>query len=99
MYAKVALIVLLFPTDQNLTKCADHYANEVCIYLLQLSCFLVLAWEAFALWEKKDYWEVPVEFLDVLVHMPVQAERGKTVSIGVVFNYSNHFEVCHACGC
>ena len=62
---------------------------------MQLSCFLVTAWEAFAQWEEKTIWEQPVEFLDVSVHMPVQAERTARVILGGIFDYSNHFQVRH----
>lgn len=60
---------------------------------MQLSCFLVLAWEAYALWHRKTYWELPVEFTDISVYMPVQAPRGGKISLGVTFDYSYKFQV------
>ena len=60
---------------------------------MQLACFLVTAWEAFAQFEEKTIWEVPVEFLDVQVFMPVQAERTAKVHLGVLFDFSNRFQV------
>ena len=59
---------------------------------LQLSCFLVTAWEAFAKWEKKSIWERPVEFLDVSVFQPVKCERTDKVKLGVIFDFSNRFQ-------
>ena len=59
---------------------------------LQLSCFLVTAWEAFAKWEKKSIWDYPVEFLDVSVYQPVRAERTEKVKLGVIFDFSNKFQ-------
>lgn len=60
---------------------------------MQLSCFLVTAWEAFAQFEEKTIWQQPVEFSDVSVYMPVQAERTAKVILGVLFDFSNRFQV------
>ena len=53
----------------------------------------MLAWEARALWEHSDYWAMPVEFTDISVYMPVQAPRGGKISLGVLFDFSNNFQV------
>ena len=60
---------------------------------LQLSCFLVTAWEGFAKFEHKTIWEVPVEFTNVSVYQPVQVERTAKVELGVIFDFSNRFQV------
>ena len=60
---------------------------------LQLACFLVTAWEAFAQWEEKLIWDVPVEFTEVSVYMPVQVERTAKVQLDVIFDFSNRFQV------
>ena len=69
------------------------FPKSIDLCCLQLSCFLVTAWEAFAQWEEKTIWEMPVEFLNVRVHRPVQAERTAKVHLGVIFDFSNNFQV------
>lgn len=58
-----------------------------------MSCFLVTAWEALAKFEKKSIWDYPVEFSKVTVYQPVRAERTEKVKLGVLFDFSSHFQV------
>ena len=63
---------------------------------MQLACFLVTAWEAFAKWEEKTIWECPVEFTNVSVYQPVQVERTAKVALNVIFDFSQNFQACLA---
>lgn len=60
---------------------------------MQLSSFLVTAWEAFARWEGKTIWEQPVEFLDMLVNTPIQVEKNGKVVVSCLIDFDNHFQV------
>ena len=60
---------------------------------VQLSSFLVTAWEGRALWDEKPITEFPVEFLDVEVFQPVRAEKTEKVVLEVCYNFSNKFQV------
>ena len=51
------------------------------------------AWEAFAKWEEKTIWEMPVEFTDVSVYQPVQVERTSKVALNVIFDFNQRFQV------
>ena len=61
---------------------------------LQMACFLVTAWEAFAHLHGKTIWELPVEFTDVNVVQPVRADRDEDVTLWVITDNSNHFQAC-----
>ena len=60
---------------------------------MQLSCFLVTAWDVFAEFDKKTIWDYPVEFTNVSVYQPVQVERTEKVILGVLFDFKNQFSV------
>lgn len=60
---------------------------------LQLSCFLVTAWDVFAEFEEKTIWDCPVEFTNVSVYQPVQVERTEKVVLGVLYDYKSQFSV------
>ena len=61
---------------------------------MQMSCFLVTAWEAFAAQEGKSIWQMPVEFMHIEVLQPVRAERTEKVRLSVLFDFSNKFQAC-----
>ena len=67
--------------------------RKLICFPLQLSCFLVTAWDVFAEFDEKTIWEYPVEFTNVSVFQPVQVERTEKVILGVLFDYKNHFSV------
>ena len=60
---------------------------------VQMSAFLVTAWEALAKKHDADsIWEFPVEFLDVQILMPVPVQPDQQIILGVAFNFSNGFQ-------
>ena len=61
--------------------------------MLQMSCFLVTAWEAFAKQHEKSIWDLPVEFSDVHVYQPVSVNRGDKVQLDVSWNFGGNWQV------
>ena len=68
-------------------------ARMLSLWSLQMSCFVVTAWEAFAKQKEKSIWDCPVEFTDVHVFQPVSVKRGDKVLIQVAWDYSGNFQV------
>lgn len=59
----------------------------------QMSAFLVTAWEALAKQHEADsIWDLPVEFNDVKMLMPVPFEKGQKVTLEVRIDFKNHFQ-------
>ena len=59
-----------------------------------MSAFLVTAWEALAKEHEADsIWELPVEFNDVKILMPVPLEKGQKVVLEVRIDFSHRFQV------
>lgn len=55
------------------------------------------AWEAFAVQKQKAPEEVPVVISDIQIFQAVQGEIDTPVTLSVLLDRSNRFQVCYPC--
>lgn len=64
---------------------------------MQATAYMVTAWEAFAMQKQKAPEEVAVVMSDIQIYQAVQAEIDTPVTLSVLLDRSNRFQVCCSC--